>query len=180
MRVVSRALIAALVCSVALTGCQSKESKSNEVSTFSFVVYPGARYLSQLTDMTKQAKKIMQPSQDPGPTAIYDVDAPVEQVAEFYAKSYGYNKIAPDITNNLNVTKPPAYYRVGDLATDVKAIEPLLPKLNLHPDLSKAQGKYKAADLEPIPNRPRVTVQRPYFDVITSQVVDRTMILMSR
>jgi hypothetical protein len=39
---------------------------------------------------------------------------------------------------------------------------------------------YKAAQIEPRPNRPRNTIQRPYFDVTTSQVVDRTMILMAR
>ena len=29
-------------------------------------------------------------------------------------------------------------------------------------------------------NRPRVTIQHPYFDVTTSQVVDRTIVLMTR
>jgi hypothetical protein len=179
MKVISRALIAALVCAVAVSGCKKQETSGNEISAFSFVVYPGSRYLAQLTDLTKQAHKIIRPNDD-APTAIYDVDAPVEQVAEYYAKAYGFGKVAPDATNNLSVTKPPAYYRVGDLATDVKAVEPLLPKLGLKTDVSKAEGKYKAAEIEPIPNRPRVTVQRPYFDVTTSQVVDRTMILMSR
>ena len=47
-------------------------------------------------------------------------------------------------------------------------------KMKLSFDATKAQGKYKAAEMEPKPNRPRVTIQRPYFDVTTSQVVDRT------
>ncbi|MFP5245982.1 MAG: hypothetical protein ACLGH0_04760, partial [Thermoanaerobaculia bacterium] len=84
------------------------------------------------------------------------------------------------LTNNLSATKPNAYYRAGDLAADAKAIEPLLKQMNLPTDVSKASGTYKAADIAPRPNRPRVTVQRPYFDVTTSQVVDRTLILMSR
>lgn len=181
MKLVSRALIAALVCAVALTGCKKQESESaGETSSFSFTVYPGSRYLAQLTELTKQAHKLIRPNEEPPATAIYDVDAPVEQVAEYYAKAYGYNTVAPDATNNLNVSKPPAYYRTGDLGADQKAVEPLLPKLGLKTDLSKAQGKYKAADIEAKPNRPHVTVQRPYFDVTTSQVVDRTMILMSR
>ena len=46
--------------------------------------------------------------------------------------------------------------------------------------LSKAVGSYKGAYVSPRPNRPQVTIQRPYFDVTTSKVVDRTMILMSR
>jgi hypothetical protein len=52
--------------------------------------------------------------------------------------------------------------------------------MNVPTDLSKATGSYRAADILPRPNRPRVTVQRPYFDVTTSQVVDKTLILMSR
>jgi hypothetical protein len=117
---------------------------------------------------------------EPPPTAIYDTEAPVEQVAEYYAKQYGYKEIVSDQTTNLSAAKPPAHYRSGDLAKDVKTIEPILKQMNLPTDVSKAQGAYKAAEIEPRPNRPRVTVQRPYFDVLTSQVVDRTLILMSR
>jgi hypothetical protein len=160
-------------------GCKGEEEYS-EPDSFSFVVYPGARYLGQLTEATKQAHKVIAPGQEPPPTAIYDTDAPMEQVAEYYAKEYGYNGVAPDATNNLSAAKPPAFYRTGDLANDTKAIEELLKKMNLNTDVSKAQGLYKAAEIQPRPNRPRVTVQRPYFDVTTSQVVDRTLILMSR
>jgi len=46
---------------------------------------------------------------------------------------------SPDATNNLSAAKPPAYYRMGDLQTDVKAIEPLLRQLHVSADLSKAQ-----------------------------------------
>ncbi len=111
---------------------------------------------------------------------IYDTDASVDEVATFYARAYGYAGVAPDATNNLSAAKPAAYYRTGDLATDTKAIEPLLPKLNLHTDVSRAAGSYKAAEIAGKANRPRVTVQNPYFDVTTSQVVPRTMILMAR
>jgi hypothetical protein len=52
--------------------------------------------------------------------------------------------------------------------------------MKLTTDVTKASGSYKAAEIAPRPNRPRVTVQRPYFDVTTSQVVDRTLILMTR
>lgn len=162
-----------------IAGC-NRENESAEPESFSFVIYPGSRYLGQLTDMTREAHKLVKPNEPPPPVAVYDTDASVEDVANFYAKSYGYATVAPDSTNNLSAAKPPAYFRTGDLAGDVKAIEPLLPKLNLKTDLSKAVGPYKAAQIEPRPNRPRVTVQRPYFDVTTSQVVDRTLILMAR
>ena len=101
-------------------------------------------------------------------------------MATFYAKSYGYSSVAPDSTNNMSTVPPRAYYRSGDLGADAKSIVPLLPKLGLNTDVTKAVGTYKAADIAPRPNRPRVTVQRPYFDVTTSQVVNKTIILMSR
>jgi hypothetical protein len=144
------------------------------------VVYPGARYLPHLTELTKQAHKIIKPSEEPPPTAIYDTDASVDNVANFYVQSYGYPAIAPEATSTGGADKPPAFRRSGDLQTDTKAIEPLLPKLNLQTDVSKAVGKYNAVEIAPKTNRPRVTVQRPYFDATTSQVVDRTLILMSR
>ncbi|HVS33364.1 MAG TPA: hypothetical protein VMS98_18145 [Thermoanaerobaculia bacterium] len=162
-----------------IPGC-TKEDDYSEPEAFSFVVYPGARYLGKLTELTKQAHKVMKPNEEPPPVAIYDTEASVEEVANFYARSYGYSSVAPDSTNNLSAAKPPAYYRSGDLAADNKALENMLPKLNLNTDVSKAVGEYKAAEIEPRPNRPRVTVQRPYFDATTSQVLDRTLVLMSR
>lgn len=175
-----RLLLAVLLLVAAfISGC-GKEDELAVPETFSFVVYPGAKYLQGLTDMTKQAHKILRPNADVPPIAIYDTDASVEDVANFYAKSYGYTEVAPDATNNLSAAKPPAYYRAGDLQGDAKAIEPLLQKMGAQTDVSKAQGAYKAAEIEPRLNRPRVTVQRPYFDATTSQVVDRTLILMAR
>ena len=176
----SRMLLLALLVTVPFAGCNKKESQSNEPESFAFVVYPGSRYIAQLTEVTKNAHKIVQPNQDPPPTAIYDTDAPVDKVAEYYAREYGYGKVSADATNNLSSAKPPAYYRSGDLQTDVQGAKAIADRLKLNMDASKAQGKYSAAEIEPKPNRPRVTIQRPYFDVTTSQVVDRTMILMSR
>lgn len=176
----SRTFLAGLLAlALVFTACRGDEAYT-EPESFSFVIYPGARYLGQLTEMTKQAHRVMNPNAEPPPTAIYDVDAPVEQVADYYAKQYGYEEVAPDATNNLSATKPPAHYRGGELSEDAKAIEPLLRQMNLPTDVSKASGSYKAADIAPRLNRPRVTIQRPYFDVTTSQVVDRTLILMTR
>lgn len=172
-------LSALLVLTAFFIACKGEEEFA-EAEAFSFVTYPGARYLGQLTENFKAAHKVINPNQEPPPTAIYDTDAPVEQVAEYYAKQYGYKEVAADMTNNLSATKPPAYYRAGDIAADVKGIEGLIKQMNLATDISKAVGTYKAAEIAPRPNRPRVTIQRPYFDVTTSQVVDRTLILMSR
>jgi hypothetical protein len=176
IRITLAALAAAMLV---FSGCKGEE-EFTEPEAFSFVVYPGSTYLGQLTETAKNAHKIFTPGQEPPPTAIYDTDAPMEQVAEFYAEEYGYTGVAPDQTNNLSAAKPPAFYRTGDLQTDTKAIEEVIRKLNLTTDVTKAQGLYKAAEIQGRPNRPRVTVQRPYFNVLTSQVVDRTLILMSR
>lgn len=169
-------LSALLVLTAILAGCKGGEDDYAGPEAFSFVIYPGSRYLGQLTEVTKNAHKIMSPGEEPPPTAIYDTDAPVEKVAEYYAKEYGYATIAAAAGEN----KPQAYYRDGDLGMDAKAIEPLIKEMKLPTDVSKASGRYRAAELAPRTNRPRVTIQRPYFDVTTSQVVDKTLILMSR
>ncbi|HEX7152560.1 MAG TPA: hypothetical protein VF618_13815 [Thermoanaerobaculia bacterium] len=174
-----KVVLAALLILAAVAGC-NKEEEYAEPEAFSFVVYPGSRYLGQLTEVVKNAHRTMNPNQEPPPTAIYDTEASIEEVAQFYAKSYGYNGVAPDATNNLSAAKPPAYFRTGDLAPDAKAVEPIAKQMGLPTDVSKAVGQYRAADIAPRPNRPRVTVQRPYFDVTTSQVVDRTLVLMTR
>jgi hypothetical protein len=178
-RFVTILLCAVLALAALFTACKHEEDFV-EPEAFSFVVYPGARYLGQLTETFKQAHKVADPSHEPPPMAVYDTDAPVEQVAEYYAKEYAYNKVAPDVTNNLSAARPQAYYRAGELGADAKAIEGLLKQMNLSTDVSKATGAYKAAEIAPRPNRPRVTIQRPYFDVTTSAVVDRTLILMAR
>jgi hypothetical protein len=169
-------IVLAVACFLAIAGCR-KEKGGDE---FKFVTYPGARYLLHLTEVTKQAHSVMKPGEEPPATMIYDTDASIDDVANFYVKAYGYSAVAPDATNNLSAAKPAAYRRSGDLQADTKAVEPLLPKLNLSTDVSRATGTYNAVEIAGKPERPRVTVQRPYFDVTTSQVVPRTLILMSR
>lgn len=175
----TRLLLVAALVTLVVAGC-GKEKKGNEPEAFSFTIYPGSRFLAPLTELWKQAHRVIKPNEDVPAIAIYDTDAPIDKVAEFYAQSYGYNKVAPDATNNLSSAKPPAYYRTGDLAKDNAAILPVTQKLNLKVDISKAVGSYRAAEIDPKPNRPRVTIQRPYFDATTSQTVDRTLIMMSR
>lgn len=165
-----------LLLLLAIAGACNREEEYSEPESFSFVVYPGSHFLGKLTEVTRQAHKVLKPNEEPPPVAIYDTDASVEDVATFYAKAYGYGSVAPD---NFNSKPPSAYYRGGDLG-EVKGSLDLLKRLNLNTDVSKAAGTYKAAEIAPRPNRPRVTVQRPYFDVTTSQVVNKTIILMSR
>src|SRR5262245_36775386 len=163
-----------------LAGCRGEKKEGTEPPTFQFTIYPGSRYLQQVTEVFKQASKLYHPTEEVPPMAVYDTDAPVDQVAEFYAKAYGYQNVAADATNDMSSVKPPAYYRSGDMAADIKAADDMIKKLNLKTDPSKAVGTYRAAEIQAKPNRPHVTIQRPYFDVTTSQVVDRTVILMAR
>src|SRR5206468_654377 len=123
-------------------------------AAFQFTIYPGSRYLPQVTEVFKQASKVYHPNEEIPPIAVYDSDAPVDTVAQFYAKAYGYSTIAPDATNDLSSAKPPAYYRAGDMAADVKSIEDMIKKLNLKVDTAKAVGTYRAAEIQAKPNRP--------------------------
>src|SRR5438105_3864789 len=61
----------ALACLLATWACHQERSESIEQEAFSFTVYPGSRYLSQLTELTKQAHQIAKPSEEPPATAIY-------------------------------------------------------------------------------------------------------------
>ncbi len=169
-------LAALLILTATLIACRGEEELA-EPEAFSFVVYPGSRYLGQITETVKAAHRVIDPSKEPPPTAIYDTEAPLEQVADYYVKQYGYKEVAQ---SNAGTPPPPAFWRSGELGPDVKSIEPIIRQMNLPTDVSKAQGSYRAAEIASRPNRPRVTLQRPYFDPLTSQVVDRTYILMSR
>ena len=66
-------LIASLLIVALVAGC-GKEDQYNEPEAFSFVVYPGARYLGGLSDATRQAHKITKPNEEPPPVAIYETD----------------------------------------------------------------------------------------------------------
>ncbi len=178
MRTFSRLVVVTLIAAAALIGCR-KETATTAPEPFAFVVYPGAKYLPQVTDLFKQAHKILNPAQEPPPVAVYDTDAPLEDVAAYYGKQYGYGKVAPDSTNNLSAAKPAAYYRAGDLGHDARATQDLMTKIGVKADVTKAVGAYRAAEIEAKPSRPHVTIERPYFDPTKSEVVNRTLILMT-
>src|SRR5712691_4056397 len=60
MKVSRLLLVAALFALSALivAGC-GKEKKENDQESFAFVTYPGSRYLAQLTDLWKQAHRVI-------------------------------------------------------------------------------------------------------------------------
>src|SRR5437588_12049935 len=102
---VSRALVVAMIAALAVTGCKSEKTQpATEPQTFTFTVYPGAQYLAPLTELTKRANTVIKPNQTPPPVAIYDTDAPVDAVADFYAKAYCYRSDALDGSNKHSDT----------------------------------------------------------------------------
>lgn len=154
----------------------SYEAADLQARVYNFQVYPGARFLERETETLRKAHFVMQPdAKTAPPMAMYDTDAPLEQVAAFYAEKYGF-ELAPE--KGPAEPPPAAYYTTGDLAADAAAIKPLVEKMKLSTDVTKAAGTYRGAHINPAMNMPRVTLQRPYFDVVTSQVVDRTLILL--
>jgi hypothetical protein len=142
--------------------------------TYRFVVCPGSRFLGNLTELTRAASLLVIPASVPPTVAIFDTDAPVSDVAAYYLTEYHY---AVELQTS---TGAPAYMRSGELLVDLRNAVPLLARLGVPVDMQKAVGRYVAVEIFPRADRPRVTLQRPYFDVLHSRVVDRTMILMSR
>jgi hypothetical protein len=108
-----------------------------------FAIYPGAKPLPQLLEVVKKASTTVDPNKPIPPQVIYDSEASLEDVANFYAKENGYPKVFPDSTGNLSSVPPPAFYRTGDLRQDLDAIQPVLKKMNMNVDSSKATGTYR-------------------------------------
>jgi len=156
------------------------ESTDVQAKAFNFQVYPGAKFLEGQTDILRRAHFVMQPDTKDAPhLAVYETESPLEEVARFYAEKYGY-QLAENEANDFKTIKPSAYYLAGDLAADAQAIAPVVAKLNTGTDISKAAGAYRGAYFEAQVSLPRVNLQRPYFDITSSQVVDRTLIVMVR
>ena len=173
---------------LALAACRKEEVKplsqyesaDVQARAFNFQVYPGATFQDSQTDILRRAHFVMQPqATEAPPMAVYVTTDPLEKVAAFYADKYGY-KIADNPTNNFSAAKPQAYYLTGDIAKDSEAIKPVAEKLNLKIDPAKAKGEYRGAYFAPQSNLPRVSLQKPYLDLRTGEVVDKTLIVMVR
>jgi hypothetical protein len=157
-----------------------QESAEVQAKAFNFQVYPGAQFADAQTDLLRRAHFVMQPDAvDAPPLAVYETDAPLEDVAKFYAEKYGYT-LAENEANSFKTTKASAHYLTGDIGADTQAIAPVIEKLGTGTDVSKASGTYRGAYFEAQETLPRVNLQRPYFDISKSEVVDRTLIVMVR
>ncbi|HEY0591034.1 MAG TPA: hypothetical protein VGF40_04660 [Thermoanaerobaculia bacterium] len=153
------------------------EAAGVQAKAYNFVVYPGARFLEQHTDVMRRSHFVLNPSaSDAPPMAVYESDAPVDEVAKFYAEKYGYQLAESAGTAD---PKPKAYFTSGDLSESV-AIKPITEKLGMQLKFENLSGPWRGAHISPRIDMPRVTLQRPYFDYVNDRVVDKTLILMVR
>lgn len=184
-----RTLIIATTVALALFACGKKEESLQPLDEYTssdlqssgnnFYVYSSAKFLPEMTNLFRKAHFVLRPDATTAPPiACYDTDASVQQVAEFYANKYGYPAVAAEGANSLSSVPPRAYYRSGDVGTDAKQMVPILEKLQIKSDVTKAAGHYSGAHISPKPDFPRVTIQRPYFDPTRSQTIDRTLIVI--
>lgn len=152
-----------------------------EAARYDFRAFPGSIYLRDQTELLRRAHFVLHPtaSQAP-PTVVLSSDAPLEEVAGWYAESYGYRRVAPNSVNDFSSVPPKAYYRSGDLKADAEPAVPLLEALELDADISNAEGEYRAAHIEPTMRLPRVSIQRPWFNALENRVEDSTLIIMVR
>lgn len=179
----------AVLCLISLGSCREEsrlevldeyESADLAARAWSFQVYPGASFLPDYTVAFRKSHAILNPDlPEPPPIAVYDTDAPVEEVARFYAEKYGYGEVA-DPPGSEEVDPPPAYFTSGDLGTDTRNIADLLAELGYDHDLSSLGGEWNGAHIAPTGPYPRVTIQRPYYDFVSGEIRDRTLILMVR
>ncbi|MGA7614540.1 MAG: hypothetical protein WBX15_05100 [Thermoanaerobaculia bacterium] len=151
-----------------------------EAKAYNFNVFPGAHFLEPQTQLLRKAHFVLHPkAKEAPPMAMYDTEKPIEEVAEYYANLYGYQLLQPNEAKKAK-EKPQAYYSEGSLRTDAQALIPLLPKLGLSADVSGATGGYKGVYVAPTEKYPRVTLQRPYYDVLSNTTVDKTLIILVR
>lgn len=175
---VAALLIAAACREEKLEPMAPGEAAGVQAKAYNFVVYPGSRFLEQHTDVMRRSHFVLNPNAaDAPPMAVYESDAPIDEVAKFYAEKYGY-----PLAENAGPeggAKPKAYFTSGDLSESL-AIKPITEKLGMQLKFENLSGPWRGAHIAPRPDMPRVTLQRPYFDYVNDKVVDKTLILMVR
>jgi hypothetical protein len=181
--------LAMLALLLLFAGCRERglepmtasESADLQAKVYGFQVYPGARFLEEQTELLRRAHFVMQPDAvEAPPMAMYSTAAPLEEVARFYAGKYGYERVAADEVNDFSSVKPAAYYTTGDLAADAMAVGPILGQLDRTLSNEGISGKWRGAHISARDDLPRVTLQRPFVDMVNDRIVDETLILMVR
>lgn len=157
------------------------EAAAIRAQAWDFHVYPGATELGAQEDLLRRASLALDPAKkEPPALGMWDTDDPLEDVAAFYSGKYQYGEISPSDAPLPDGSKPLAWRSEGDLATDAAAIRPVLERLGMKSDTTAAIGTYRSVTMRGTTGLPRVSIQRPYFDVFEGKVVDRTLVLLVR
>lgn len=184
---IRKMLCCALV--VAAIGCKKESERpvadyevaDLQARAYNFQVFPGSTFLKEQTEILRRGSlKMHTHLTEAPPMAIYESGASIDEVAEFYRQKYEYQRIAENEVNSFSAAKPNAYFSTGDLRADLESIRPLIDELKLEVEYEKAVGTYRTAYLAPKPGMPRVTLQRPFFDLVRNEVVDKTQIVLVR
>lgn len=157
------------------------EYESSEVAkrSMDFQVYPGSTFLEDHTEAYRRSHSIVNPqSRRIPPMAVYESADSVEEVAQFYARIYGYDRVHPNTVNDFSPYPPHAYLIRGELGEATRTILPIIEQLGYESDITGVSGPFVGAQIDGIDLFPRVSLQRPWYDFITGEVRDSTMILM--
>ena len=182
-------VIAILASSLMMTSCRKEpmvlldeyETADVAARAWNFQVFPGAKFLPANTEVMRRAHFLLNPGAvEAPPLALYAVDASLDDVAQFYATKYGWERIAEAPAAADAATPAPAYFTSGDLGTSFAEVLPLLDQLDIRPAKRTAEGAWRGAHIDASGNMPRVSLQRPWVDVTTGETVDSTLILLVR
>ena len=136
------------------------------------LAYPGAEQRVEQEDLLRKAHFLANPSADSAPhVEAYSTPDPLNEVAAFYARKYGYGVLPEDPT-------APAHLGSGDFADMRQSIEQIAAKLVETPDLEALKGPYRTAYFRGTGMLPRISLQRPYFDLTRGELIDQTVIVM--
>lgn len=182
--------VVAITLAVLVSACRQEpaleqlppsEAAAIRAQAWDFHVYPGATELGGQEDLLRRAALALDPARkEPPALGMWDTDAPLETVAEFYTGKYRYGPIAPTNAPLADGSNPVAWWGEGNLAEDAARTRPVLEKLGMKSDVSAAVGTYRSVTMRGNNGLPRVSIQRPYFDLIGGKVVDRTLVLLVR
>lgn len=165
-------------------GCGQQDSVQREPPlgldpAFAGAVCSDVRYLARQTVLLERAQSLMNPdTSGRAKLALLDTADPFEDILHCYASLYQVEYIANNQHNDLSAVPPAAFRFQGDVAADLQTIRPVLDALGQAPNGPQPSTPYAGATFLPRDGRPRVSLQRPYYDLVDGRIVDRTLILL--
>ncbi|MBI2215082.1 MAG: hypothetical protein HYU52_15645 [Acidobacteria bacterium] len=135
-----------------------------------FPLFAGASVVPEQTALMRRAHALIRGDAEMRGRrlALFETDAPLEDVARYYAAAIG----------DPSGVHASVSWSTGDFAADEASLAPILAKLD-QPFTHGATGHYRSAEIAGAPGEPRVSLQRPYRDFARDRIVDRTLIVLS-